>query len=414
MNKGLFTLLLSCCVFYNATAQLLFDTASSYDYLVKQVLLEEKSDLIIKNVKYSGADFSIGAFRSSENTGLIDSGIVLSTGNIYHTRGPNSSIRTGVRSSGMSDAALQAIATGVVTDAAVLEFDLLALRDSISFEYVFASEEYPEYVDKGVNDIFGFFITEQNSRAIRPQNIARLPDNRTVVSIDNVNHRRNEAFFLRSDFLEAHDTDFWLKNKEMMLRAHTFELDGFTKILKATIILKEGKWYHLKIAIADVGDRYYDSAVFLKANSMRSNGKRIEQADSIVADVIQQDFKELSNLKIESKGRISFSLQINFNSNKYEILKESYRELSQLIALLRAHNDIKVSVVGHTDNIGDELANQVLSNNRAKAVRDYLVLNGIKTSRISFSGMGEIQPISSNETEQGRLLNRRVEFSLRY
>lgn len=136
MRKLLITFCLSCLVFGNLAAQLLFDTSKSYDYLVKQVLLEPKSDLIIKNVKYSGKDISIAAFKSKEPTGLIDSGLVISTGSIFDARGPNQSVKTGVRTSGMSDVALQAIATGVVLDAATLEFDLLALRDSIKFEYV--------------------------------------------------------------------------------------------------------------------------------------------------------------------------------------------------------------------------------------------------------------------------------------
>lgn len=378
------------------------------------MLLEEKSDLIIKNVKFSGSDFSIAAFKSKEPTGLIDSGIVLSTGKVFDARGPNQSIRTGVRSSGMSDVALQSIATGVVIDAAVLEFDLLALRDSISFQYVFASEEYPEYVDKGVNDIFGFFISEEGSRLPRSQNIARLPDNRTVVSIDNVNHRRNEEYFLRSDFLSAHDSEFWSKNREMMMRANIFEFDGFTTVLKASITLKEGKWYHLKIAIADVGDRYYDSAVFLKANSMKSNGKKIIQADSIVADVIRKEFRELNDLKIESEGNISFSMQVNFNSNEFEIQQDSYADLQRVLTLLRAHNDLKVNVIGHTDNVGNTNANLLLSNNRAEAVAIYLINHGIKKNRITFDGKGEALPISSNETDNGRYRNRRVEFSLQY
>ena len=398
----------------NATAQLLFDTASSYDYLVKEVLLGQKSDLIIKNVKYSGSRLSIAAYSSKEATGLIDSGIILSTGKVFHARGPNQSVKTGVRTSGMSDPALQAIATGVVLDAAVLEFDLLALRDSISFEYVFASEEYPEYVDKGVNDIFGFFITEEGRRMVRPQNIARLPDNRTIVSIDNVNHRKNESYFLRSDFLEAHDTEFWSKNREMMQRAQIFEFDGFTTVLKATITLKEGKWYHLKIAIADVGDRYYDSAVFLKANSMKSNGEKIEKADSIVADVIRKEFKELKDISIESAGNIRFSMQINFNSNEYEVLPESYPDLRQMQQLLLAHHDLIVNVVGHTDNVGEEQANLRLSRNRAAAVAEFLIQAGINSNRIKSEGKGEIAPIESNETERGRSVNRRVEFILQY
>ena len=405
---------LSFCVFFNAKGQLMIDTSYSPYELVSKVLLGDKSGLFIENVQFTGKKFSIAKFKNPYPTELIDEGIILSTGNTFDARGPNQAVNTGVRSYGGGDQDLQAIATGVVTDAAVLEFDLLALRDSIAFEYVFASEEYPEYVDKGVNDIFGFFIKEIGGRGIRPLNIARLPNQQTVVSIDNVNHRVNEEYFLRSDFLEAHTVEFWEKNRSLMIRAQVFEFDGFTTLLKATMLLSKGKKYHLKIAIADVGDRFYDSAVFLKAKSMKAAGNRIPQADSIVADYIATSVPEIENLTSPSSGSINFSMMLHFNNNEAKILEDSFVELKNLVKLLESHNDLQLEIIGHTDNVGSQEANQELSEKRAEAVKNYLLLNNIEPNRIRASGRGESLPIANNELEDGRFKNRRVAFELKY
>ena len=71
---------------------------------------------------------------------------------------------------------------------------------------------------------------------------------------------------------------------------------------------------------------------------------------------------------------------------------------------------MKIEIGGHTDNIGSQEHNLKLSQNRAKAVFDYLVANGINSSRLSYKGYSFSKPISNNETEQGRALNRRTEF----
>ncbi len=409
-----FFLFLLLAIGFAGKAQLVFDTVSSPKQLVVKKLLGEHSGLIIRNVNYTGKDFSLAGFKSQEPTGLIDEGIILSTGNVYYAAGPNQAANTGLRSNGYGDPNLQAIATGVVRDAAVLEFDLLALKDSVRFDYVFASEEYPEYVDKGVNDVFGFFIHEIGGRAIYPKNIAKLPDGRTSVSIDNVNHRRNEEFFLRSDFLSAHDQAFWKANPEMLLRAHYFEFDGFTQILRASLKLKEGRWYHLKIAIADVGDRFYDSAVFLKANSMEASGKPIAAADSIVSEIIKEELPELQGLRVTGLSDISFNLQVNFATDEHKIQESSFQELQKLVVLLDNHPDIKLEIIGHTDNVGTQEKNLSLSINRANAVFLYLDKYGIDQNRMTYVGKGELAPLDENSTEKGRANNRRVEFRMRY
>ena len=75
-----------------------------------------------------------------------------------------------------------------------------------------------------------------------------------------------------------------------------------------------------------------------------------------------------------------------------------------------SNNTLKIQINGHTDNVGSDENNLILSSNRAKAVQDFLIKNGILASRLSYKGFGETKPIDSNETEWGRQNNRRTEF----
>ncbi|OQY92953.1 MAG: flagellar motor protein MotB [Sphingobacteriales bacterium UTBCD1] len=103
---------------------------------------------------------------------------------------------------------------------------------------------------------------------------------------------------------------------------------------------------------------------------------------------------------------------IFFDLNKYDLKPESQVELDKLIQLLNENPNLKVEISGHTDNVGSPADNLVLSNNRAKAVVNYLVSKGINTNRLSFKGYGETKPIADNKTDEGRAQNRRTEMKV--
>ena len=87
-------------------------------------------------------------------------------------------------------------------------------------------------------------------------------------------------------------------------------------------------------------------------------------------------------------------------------------ELDKLIQLLIDNPSLKVMINGHTDNVGNAADNLILSNNRAKAVVDYLVSKNIDVNRLSYRGLGESKPIAENNNEEGRAKNRRTEFTV--
>ena len=87
-------------------------------------------------------------------------------------------------------------------------------------------------------------------------------------------------------------------------------------------------------------------------------------------------------------------------------------ELDKVVEMMRQHPSMHIELSGHTDNVGSEASNQTLSEQRAKAVNDYLVSHGIAQSRLTYKGYGSSRPVASNDTDEGRRMNRRTVFTV--
>ncbi|MBS1948483.1 MAG: PD40 domain-containing protein [Bacteroidetes bacterium] len=103
---------------------------------------------------------------------------------------------------------------------------------------------------------------------------------------------------------------------------------------------------------------------------------------------------------------------IFFDVNKYDIKPESHVELDEVVALMKENPSVKIEIDGYTDNVGKPSDNQKLSQDRAKSVVSYLSAKGISTTRLSFKGFGETNPVADNGTEEGRAKNRRTELKV--
>lgn len=118
---------------------------------------------------------------------------------------------------------------------------------------------------------------------------------------------------------------------------------------------------------------------------------------------------ELKNIKIGSKIALR---NVFFDTGKSTLRPESSAELDRLVQLLKDVPSLKIELSGHTDNTGSAQGNITLSQNRAQAVMDYLVSKGISKSRLSAKGYGSSKPVATNDTAEGRQLNRRTEFEI--
>ncbi|MEL7533139.1 MAG: choice-of-anchor L domain-containing protein, partial [Bacteroidota bacterium] len=209
--------------------------------------------VVIDNVALNCAGGASGIFDGANTNIGIDKGVMLTTGNVNNAVGPNTSINDfGTINSGTNDPILDFLSGGATDDACALEFDITADCDVIQIAYVFASEEYPNFVNANFNDIFGFFVS---GPGLPPggTNIALIPGTTTPVSIDNVNAFTNNAYFVNNP--PGGGT--------------TIGYNGFTTPLLALIRVEPCLTYRIKLVIADGGDDTYDSGVFLDLGGIR-------------------------------------------------------------------------------------------------------------------------------------------------
>jgi outer membrane protein OmpA-like peptidoglycan-associated protein len=129
--------------------------------------------------------------------------------------------------------------------------------------------------------------------------------------------------------------------------------------------------------------------------------------DSIVSIKTEDSIPKLFSPKL---GEIITLKNIFFMTNKSELLPQSFPELDKLIQYLHESPNTSIKISGHTDNTGNEEQNKTLSEGRAKAVADYLISKWIDKSRIYYIGYGSAKPITTNDTDDGKRQNRRVEF----
>ena len=236
------------------------------------------------SISYTGSPLSRGYYSNGTTSVNMEEGVMLLTGNVATAIGPNNLNNAGSSTfSSNNDPDLQALlpnGSGNLNDVTALEFDFTPTTDNISFEFVFASEEYCEYVGSIFNDVFGFFISGPGINgpfANNAANIALIPGSNANVAINNVNHVDNNNYYINNMTAAqinglSNDDDCDGQPAVNGIAINDFQFDGLTTVLTAESEVQACETYHIKLVIADVGDAYYDSAVFFKANSFDAGG----------------------------------------------------------------------------------------------------------------------------------------------
>ncbi|MBK8950452.1 MAG: choice-of-anchor L domain-containing protein [Flavobacteriales bacterium] len=193
-----------------------------------------------------------GEFSYTGSALSAEEGVILTTGRITDAIGPNNNGGGGnwFAQGTAGDPILNAVTGRTTMDACKFEFDIIPTGDSLSFNFVFASEEYNEWVGSQYNDVFGFYISGPgivgDPNAGNEKNIARIPGSNQPVTINNVNNGSNSAYYFDN------------------AGGATIQYDGFTRHLVAPSAVTPCQSYHLKLVIADASDRKYDSGVFIE------------------------------------------------------------------------------------------------------------------------------------------------------
>jgi hypothetical protein len=254
--------------------------------LIQEVFVRNGACATVFNVNtsihgWSGTTGSAGAwgaargfayFNKSDSNFPITEGLVLSSGDVRDTEGPNvssSALGGGANNSGSPDADLQGLTTYPVTNYGRIEFDFIPTAHVLEFKYIFASEEYPEYVNSAFNDVFGFFINDVTGGVIQPKvNIARLPTTGTGnynVTINNVNNGYQSNYcYPNTTGTNPSNSNYFVRNP---CNSVGTEMDGYTVVLTATYNVTPCRTYRLKLVVGNASDQILGSAVFLQARS---------------------------------------------------------------------------------------------------------------------------------------------------
>ena len=279
MKIKVIAMVFNLSIIFHYFAQITVSNSAPYNtanQLINNVLLG--GGVSANNTSMFGDAIQIGFFNGVNTNLGLDSGIVMSTGDIADLDptsfgGGNTPMNTN------TDPDLLNVANSVpplinqpffvsgIFDVATIEFDFIPTSDTVSFNYVFGSNEYLTWVNSEYNDVFGFFISgpgitgPYSSPAGFPNgsiNIATVPNSTPPlpITISSVNNVLNSQYYIDNQFTFP----------------QTVSCNGFTTLFNATTIVQCGETYHIRLALADGSDSSLDSWVFLEAGSFSSNG----------------------------------------------------------------------------------------------------------------------------------------------
>ncbi len=355
-----FAFVVALCLFIqNAHAQVIINTTTytsptAAQSLVNNVLLGQ--GVTASNIVFTPAANSttqLGYFKGSNSNLGLDSGVVLSTGNVADIN-PNNVIGGVGNFSPMTYPDLLSVANSVppligqtfsvsgVYDVAVLEFDFVPASDTVKFRYVFASDEYQTWINSSYNDVFGFFISGPGINGPysgNSMNIASVPFSSPPLPIT------------ISSVQPALNGQYYIDNPNNT----TVGFNGFTKVFTAMALVTCGQTYHIRLAIADGSDSSLDSGVFLEANSFSSQGVQVSSTVSVGGnDSILYEGCGMATISLTRPGDVTLGDTVHFivsgSPNNFD-----YFGFADSVVFLPGQATALINITAHQDNLVEGL-----------------------------------------------------------
>ena len=359
MTKKLIVGFAALLLSFTSSGQIIVQNTMTPDQLVQNVLLG--FGVTASNITVNGSPANslitqgnATFFDDNGTTFPIPTGVLLSTGNGIGAIGPNSSgsytDNNPATPNVSTDPHLSAIASASPTNGIVLEFDFVPAGDTISFNYLFGSDEYPEFSPSTFNDAFGFFlwgpgIAGPYALAGYPaggEKLAIIPGTTTTVTINNVGPSSNVAYYVDNLGCAAYGT--------------AIQYDGTTTLLSANATVQCGQTYHIKLAISNVGDQSYDSGVFLQANSFSSEAIQVAVA-TVSGDTSIYEGCSTADLSfIRPQTQLGDTLIINYDISGTAIDGTDYLPLANPIMFLPGEDTITLTIDPIADGFPDNTA----------------------------------------------------------
>jgi outer membrane protein OmpA-like peptidoglycan-associated protein len=399
-----------------------------------KLFFEKGAAIDIKRIKYRGASRAIGSFTDKDSIFNMASGIVLSSGAVKEIDSTNTKQNTTTRNWRGAPNYLSVLAGGVAKDAARIEITFVPRKEFISFNFVFGSEEYPEYVQSSFNDAFAFLLFSPDGDV---QNLAVIPGTDDPITVNSVNYLKNQEYYVNNSLLEYNFRDnfkidttyFWRDNKKFakVIRYNIeaaikddpkipVEFDGFTKLLQAKANVIPNKRYKLIICIADTSDRIYDSGVLIEAGSFNASQDKDFKYGALATNrdyyytvdtVLVDSVPETAPL-VNTPCRDTV-LNLHYDTDVYQLTDADRETIKEFISGLHASLEYTVTIDSYTDEVGTETYNQILSNNRAQRSRYFLEsLSNIHFVEITAQGHGIDQNPEHNQAFRRRTVIRFV------
>jgi gliding motility-associated-like protein len=377
--------------------------------LITNIFLGEGVEVI--SVQYDGEPNAVAFFKEGQDAINIDRGLVMSTGNASTDSGTigvenvgGTQASSGTSGSSIFDADMNELA-GIngTMDIARYTITFIPISDTLRFNYVFASEEYPEYACTTFNDIFGFFISgpgingpyENNA-----ENIAIIPGTDLPVTINNVNPgvpgTSGGTVANCSPPLGSLDYSAFYNDNNGSANQPVF--DGFLDVFTAEAVVMPCSTYTIKLVIADVGDGAFDSGVFLEAKSFGTGSLDVEATTVSLDGTVAEGCSE---------GVLNFILPIPTESDlpiDYTIFGTAengvdYQFIPEDLFIPAGDSIVSVPIIAFEDNIAEGTETIMIDIQRDPCNRDTIIIP-IKDSPLVDADLGVDINISEGESVQ--------------
>jgi len=341
------------------------NTAQTPTQLVNNVLLG--FGVTAFNITINGSPLNantpvsnVTSFTNANPAFPFSAGMLLTTGNGVGAQGPNNATsftnNTPATPNVGTDPELNALANGTVTNGVVLEFDFIPSGDTMSFRYIFGSDEYPEFSPSTFNDAFGLFlwgpgITGPYALAGYPAggaNIAVIPGG-TPVTINNVGDASNTAYYV---FNESSST---------LTYGDAIQYDGTTVVLNAAASVQCNQTYHIKLAISNVGDQAYDSGVFLEAGSFVSDAVAVTVATVSGDTTIVEGCTDANFIFTRPETQLDDTLIINYTITGDAIEGTDYNSLINPITFLPGEDSVVINLSPIQDGLSEGFESVIIT-----------------------------------------------------
>lgn len=279
------------------------------------------------------------------------------------------------------DPDLNAISTNTITNGSILEFDFVPTGDSLMFNYMFASAEYPTYVCSGFNDVFGFFISgpgiagPYSNGAI---NIALVPGTTVPVAINTVNS--GVAGGAGNPATCAAQDPNWQANSVYYTTLYAnysgAGYNGGTVSMPAVAALQCGQTYHIKLAISNVGDTALDSGVYIEGNSFTSNAVNID-VNTVTGDSTIYEGCTDALFIFSRPGDTSDTLVVNYTITGTATSGLDYTPLPFPITFLPGEDTIEVTLTPLLDGLVEPGESVIITAYTISPCGDTLTTTGI-------------------------------------